>query len=198
MAAAKRTRRKKARRNRARKRRQQRTIQLMIIALGVLLVGASAFWLLRDPSASAALEYHPEDVVYDRPLRAVHEMEGAKLNEIPFLPADGPQPKIAVSEDFYNFGTVGPNDVVTYEFAIFNIGDAPLTISRAYTTCSCTTADFTATIIPPGKVSIMTLTFDAGYHDVAGQTVRRGVIIENNDPTQPEFEIWVQASVARE
>jgi hypothetical protein len=41
----------------------------------------------------------------------------------------------------------------------------------------------------------MTLTFDAGFHDVSGQTVRRGVIIENNDPNSPTAEIWTQARV---
>jgi hypothetical protein len=44
-------------------------------------------------------------------------------------------------------------------------------------------------------VASVTLTFDAGYHDTAGQTVRRGLIIENNDPRQSQAEIWVQAAV---
>ncbi len=43
----------------------------------------------------------------------------------------------------------------------------------------------------------MTLTFDAGFHDVSGQTVRRGVIIENNDPNHPVLEIWVEVSVSQ-
>jgi hypothetical protein len=76
-----------------------------------------------------------------------------------------------------------------------NLGDAPLTISRAYTTCGCTTAEFTSTVIPPGKVVIMTLYLDAGFHDVTGQTVRRGVIIENNDPNNSQVEIWTTATV---
>lgn len=52
-----------------------------------------------------------------------------------------------------------------------------------------------AAVIPPGKVSIVTLTLDAGFHDVAGRTVRRGVIIESNDPNRPETELWTQAAV---
>jgi hypothetical protein len=50
-------------------------------------------------------------------------------------------------------------------------------------------------VIPPGKVVLVTLRFDAGFHDTAGQTVRRGIIIENNDPDRSSAEIWVQASV---
>jgi hypothetical protein len=114
---------------------------------------------------------------------------------IPFLPQSDPQPKIVINEAFYNFGSLGLTDVVTRDFVIANVGEAPLTISRAYTTCGCTTADFTATVIQPGQVSIMTLVFDAGFHDVGGQTVRRGVIIENNDPKNSNAEIWIQASI---
>ncbi len=114
---------------------------------------------------------------------------------IPLLPKDDPQPQIVVNEQFFDFGNIGATDVVRRVFVIANTGDAPLTISRAYTTCGCTTADFTSAVIPPGKVSIMTIVLDAGFHDVRGQTVRRGVIIENNDPKHSSTEIWIQASV---
>lgn len=180
---------------RAQKRKRQKTIQLGVIVLGLVMVIASSIWLLKGQRASAALDYNLEDIAYDRPLHAVHEMEGAKLDAIPFLPKADPQPKIEVSERFYDFGSIGPQEVVVKEFVIANLGEAPLTLSRAYTTCGCTTADFTGTVIPPGKVAIMTLTLDAGFHDVRGQTVRRGVIIENNDPRNPQMEIWTQASV---
>jgi hypothetical protein len=185
-------------RERVRKQRQnRRTFQLGLIGAGILLLVASMVWLFKENQTTLmGANYDPEDVVYDRPLYAIHEMDGPKLGEIPFLPKAGPQPAIAVSEDFYDLGVIGPTDIVTYEFAIFNQGEAPLTISRAYTTCGCTTADFTATVIPPGKVSVMTLTLDAGFHDITGQTVRRGVIIENNDADLPQLEIWVQATVS--
>lgn len=184
-------------RERARRHRsKQRILQFGIVLTGVLLLVAGLVSLLgAKRPALAGTGYDPVDVVYDRPMRAIHEMGGARLGEIPFLPKAGPQPAIAVSEDFHDFGRIGPTDIVRYGFAIFNRGETPLTISRAYTTCGCTTADFTATVIPPGKVSVMTLTLDAGFHDVTGQTVRRGVIIENNDANLPQLEIWVQATV---
>ena len=184
-------------RERARKRRKQRRVlpAILVVAVGVGLIGGAWYLLTGRSSAQTGLEYSSEDVVYDQPLTAVHEMEPPNLASIPFLPKDEPQPKISVSEDFYNFGSVGPTDVVTYDFVIANMGEAPLTINRAYTTCGCTTADFTATVIPPGKVSVVTMRLDAGFHDVRGQTVRRGIIIENNDPKNPQVEIWAQAAV---
>jgi hypothetical protein len=187
---------KKEIRERARKQRQRRRLlPLVIVVVGAALIGGSLYWMVGKSPAKAAVDYKPEDVVYGQSLHAVHEMEPFDPSSIHFLPEDEPQPKIAASEDFFNFGSVGAKDVVQHEFAILNQGEAPLTISRAYTTCGCTTADFTARVIPPGKVAIMTLTFDAGFHDVGGQTVRRGVIIENNDPSNSQFEVWTEAFV---
>jgi hypothetical protein len=140
-----------------------------------------------------ALTYSPGDVVNDRPFVAVHEMGDGP--PIPFLPKNQSQPAILVPETSHNFGSIGPTDVVERKFIIRNTGDAPLTISRAYTTCGCTQAEFSSNVIPPGKVVEATLIFDAGFHDTAGQTVRRGLIIENNDPRHSQAEIWTQASV---
>jgi hypothetical protein len=179
---------------RNRQKRQQRR-QLAIIGIGALLLVAAIYLSIEKNPTSIDIEYKSEDIVYDNPLHAIHEMEGPTLSSISFLPKDGPQPKLAVTESTYNFRSIGADDVVQHDFVIANIGDAPLTISRAYTTCGCTTADFTSTVIPPGKVAIMTLILDAGFHDVRGQTVRRGVIIENNDPANPQLEIWATATV---
>lgn len=182
-------------RDRRRRQAQRKRITAGVVILGgILLTGAAGWWVWggRAP-AGTPIDYGPEDIVYDQPLHAVHEMgSGAP---IPFLPNDGPQPQVAINENFYDFGIVGSAEVVTREFVIANQGEAPLTISRAFTTCGCTTADITSGVIPPGKVAVVTLVFDAGFHDVRGQTVRRGLIIENNDPDHPTVEIWTQASI---
>jgi hypothetical protein len=173
---------------------RKRIFQIATLVMGLLLIVAAGYLIISKISTSRP-KYEPGDVVYDKPLKAIHEMAGASLSSIKFLPKDGPQPKVAVSETFYDFESIGSNEVVHHEFVISNIGEAPLTISRAYTTCGCTTANFTSTEIPPGKSILMTLTLDAGFHNVRGQTVQRGVIIENNDPHNSQLEIWAQASV---
>jgi len=174
--------------------RRKNTIAITILVIALLIVAGSLYIYFTDTqTATAALEYVPEDIVYDQPIHAIHEM--GESPPIPFLPRDQAQPAIVVSEKSYDFGSIGPADVVERTFVIFNTGNAPLTISRAYTTCGCTTADISAATIPPGKVATVTITFDAGFHDTAGQTVRRGLIIENNDSRQSQAEIWVQAAV---
>ena len=177
-----------------RKERQRKAMvwAVMVIGLTLMAWGVYAYTANRQVD-QAAMDYTAADIVYDRPISAIHEMgEGPP---IPFLSSSQPQPAILVPEKTYNFGSIGPQDVVERTFIIRNNGEAPLTISRAYTTCGCTTAEISASVIPPGKVAEVTLVFDAGYHDAAGQTVRRGLIIENNDPRQSQAEYWVQASV---
>ncbi len=167
----------------------------LFAAIVVLLGGA--FWYMSgsETGVQAPIVYTADEIAHARPFRAVHEMTGSR--PIRFLPKDQPQPRIEVPSTYFDFGVVGASAVVTREFLVRNEGEAPLTITRAYTTCGCTVADFTARVIPPGKAALITLIFDAGFHDVRGQVVKRGIIIENNDRTSSNAEIWVRAAVAR-
>lgn len=164
---------------------------------GIVVLLGGTFWYMSggEPEAQTPIVYTADEIAHTMPFRAIHEMGGSV--PIPFLPADKPQPKIVVPSTYADFGVVGPRAIVEREFLVRNDGDAPLTISRAYTTCGCTVADFTARIVPPGKATLIRLIFDAGFHDVRGQVVKRGIIIENNDPSSSRAEIWVRAAVAR-
>lgn len=181
----------------ARRQQHRQKRNLVSIALGVagllLLAAGGYLYLQQQQEAEAATEYTEADVAREQPFVAEHEMGDGP--PIPFLASSQPQPNIVVPERSYNFGRIGPQDVVERTFIVRNDGAATLTISRAYTTCGCTTAEFSASVIPPGKVATVKVIFDAGYHDTAGQTVRRGIIIENNDPDHSQAEIWVQAAV---
>ena len=110
-------------------------------------------------------------------------------------PASGGSPSASLPETFFDFGSIPASGAVQHDFLLRNQGDAPLLIRQAYTTCGCTIADFSASVIPPGKASRVTVSFDPGFHPMGGLTVRRGLIIESNDPLHPQVEIWIQASV---
>jgi len=179
---------------RRRTRNKAITVISIVLALAVLVGGIMRLLELSRPGKVTA-DFNSEDIVRDQPFLAVHEMVTFDPNSIPFLPEDGPQPKIAFSENEYNFGNIGLRDVVSKAFIIANRGDAPLTISKAYTTCGCTTVEISASVIPPGKAVTANLIFDAGYHETGGQTVRRGLILETNDPKFPRSEIWTRATV---
>ncbi len=169
------------------KKRSLRKLAGILVVIGISVAGYFGFSEEADPS------YLPEDVVRENPIRAIHEMSGGP--RIPFLPEDKDQPQINIPRDSYNAGRVGPKAIVTKTFVIRNDGDAPLTISRAFTTCGCTTARITARVIPPGKVALAHVRFDVGFHDTRGQTVQRGLIIESNDRENSRTEMWIHASV---
>ena len=142
--------------------------------------------------AGSKIQYTPADVVYGEKLRAVQgNAQRAGFSSTP----SATHSQIRLSEAYYDFGEVDPQQVLTRTFVIANAGQSPLVIRHAYTTCGCTLADFTATTIPPGKVALMTLQFDPAYHNMRGTTVRRGVVIESNDPDHPTQEIWIQAAI---
>lgn len=171
---------------------------ILLVAGGILVIMSSLIWVFwgsRSGAPWGEQNIGASEIVYDRPLQVQHEMKPADPASVPFLPEGGPQPSIFLPKTYEDLGKVGTKEVVTRDFLIVNRGEAPLTISRAYTTCGCTTAEISANVIPPGKAAKVTLRFDAGFHDVSGQTVRRGLIIESNDPDGWQSEIWMQASV---
>lgn len=167
----------------------------ILVGSGLILLAVTGLWYWGGLGGTVArAAYDPADVVYDRPIHGVHEM-GPPAQQPPFIDKGQPQPRIEILESFHDLGVVAPEEEPEVTFVVRNAGQAPLTISRVYTTCGCTTADLTGSVIPPGKVALLTLYFDADFHDVTGETVRRGVILENNDRTQPKAEVWIQARV---
>lgn len=170
---------------------------LFWVTLGVFLFALFLYGVLAFGNSSSIVRYSPSDVVYGNEFRAVHDMNSAVNAKLPSISYETVSaiPKIQMSEYFYDFGSVNSHEILSRTFVIANIGNVKLVIEKAYTTCGCTVADFTAKEIPPGKVALMTIHFDTGFHDMRGTTVRRGVVLETNNPEQPVQEIWIQASV---
>jgi hypothetical protein len=169
----------------------------LLVLDGILITALFSYSFQQWRAYSSTIKYKPNDIVYGEKIQAVHEMD--TVGEIkytnPFTSDTSLKPEIRISENFYDFGEVNANQVLTRTFIISNYGKSTLIIYHAYTTCGCTIADFSAAEIPPGKVILVIIQFDTGMHDLRGMTVRRGVMIETNDPADPIQEIWVQASV---
>ena len=136
------------------------------------------------------------DLVTDHPQLVVHGIPNRSgvITGSRFESTSG-RPEASLNADFYDFGSIASTAVVEHKFYIANQGSAPLSIRNAYTTCGCTTAKLSASVIPPGKAAQVTVIFDAGFHRASGSTVRRGLVLETNDPDYPQMEIWVQARV---
>jgi hypothetical protein len=94
----------------------------------------------------------------------------------------------------HDFGRVYARWDVTHVFAVQNSGDADLVISNLVTSCGCTVAELSSSVIPPGQRADLAVTFDADFHETQGQ-VTRLVWFATNDPTQPWAEVRVTADV---
>ncbi len=108
------------------------------------------------------------------------------------LQGDGTAPLASLSDNNSNLGIITGDEPVSADFVLLNRGNAPLMVTGAKTTCGCIQAEISATLIPPGEASYVKIIFYPGMNEGA-ELVRRGLILETNDPIHPQLEFWVQA-----
>lgn len=162
---------------------------VLLALLAIMLAGCAS-----DHSRETPV-YDPETVVYDQPLHGEYETDTSRTS-IAYVPGGGPRPAMHVPDDYVDLGRLGLGEVATHTFVVSNMGSATLTITRLYTTCTFMEADLTASVIPPGRVALLTVTLDLSEHsDSTLGMVRRGVILESNDSQQPETTLWVRADI---
>lgn len=169
---------------------------IFLAALALILFGAGAAlgWSLLG-SPVQRIDSH--QIVFGQPMFIMHSQMhyGMVKTNSPTL-APEKSPKAVLPVKFYDFGNVKQSEITSRAFEIANQGSSPLVISSSFTTCSCTTAELSAAVIPPGKSGLVTIFFD-GQNSMPGTKIRRGVIFETNDPWHPQVEIWIQAFITQ-
>jgi len=132
------------------------------------------------------------------PLRGSHDMALIpEATPVPQpAPVDQPVPRLDMPDRSHDFGRVYARWEVTHIFVLQNTGMADLVISNLVTSCGCTVAELSSSVIPPGHRAELTVTFDADYHPTRGE-VTRLVWFATNDPTQPWVEVRITADVQR-
>jgi hypothetical protein len=108
--------------------------------------------------------------------------------------ANQPRPNVDLPLAIWNWGEIPAVPAVVQTFPIQNTGDEPLLITRVVTSCGCTTASLSSSVIPPGQRADLTVTFDPNFHATVGP-VNRLVWLQTNDPDMPQVEIRVDANV---
>ena len=169
----------------------------LFVILGIISILTIGYQVILKGDNKKEIQYSMADVVYDEKIFAVHQMNGELDSIEKKIVSNDPglNPKLQLSADFFDFGRISSEQTLIHTFIITNIGDSPLIIKYAYTTCPCTMAEISASVIPSGKIALITLQFDADYHKMDGITARRGLIMATNDPEHPIQEIWIQATV---
>jgi len=105
------------------------------------------------------------------------------LNLFAMVPVVWAAPRIMVEQPVYDFGTITNGSEILHDFAIRNVGDADLKITRVVSSCNaCLKAKLEKIKIPPGGESLLRATFDLR---LLSGPISRTISIASNDPDNP-------------
>lgn len=103
------------------------------------------------------------------------------------------KPTMDFKDTLHDFGVVHEGEAVTYEFEFTNNGKSPLLITSASGSCGCTVPDYPHEAIPPGKATILKVTFNS-----AGKSghQEKSVTINTNTVRNVHM-LYIKADIAR-
>ncbi len=114
---------------------------------------------------------------------------------IPAAPALAEGPRIVLESGDFDFGSVYAGRKVEHTFRFKNSGDQPLMIERVRSSCGCTAALLSSTVIGPGDVGEVKSTFDSTRF---GGNVAKTIYLYSNDPLQKVTQLHIRGLVKRE
>jgi hypothetical protein len=131
-----------------------------------------------------------------RPIAGFHDMKRLPNGPVPtgVVQAGVARPNVDLPLAKWNWGTIPRIPTVQQSFPIQNTGNKTLVISSVVTSCGCTTAELSSSVIPPGERADLVVVFDPDYHETSGP-VTRLIWLETNDPETPLVELKADANV---
>lgn len=107
-------------------------------------------------------------------------------------PALNSGPMIHLSERMVELGDLPQHERREHAFRIENRGTAPLAITKIETTCSCTAAIASDSVLAPGETTDLNVTYNT--KDKEGEETQI-VVLYTNDPAEPRIDLVVKANV---
>lgn len=104
-----------------------------------------------------------------------------------FAQGNGPAFKFKEANNTHNFGTVKEGQDAVYSFEFTNVGQQPILIQEATSTCGCTTPDWPKAPVLPGKTGKITVKYQT--KDRVGPIDRTVFIKSNASRTPVELKI---------
>lgn len=104
-------------------------------------------------------------------------------------------PKIAVDQENFSFGQIYQGEKVEHTFHFQNTGDAPLNVEKVRTSCGCTAALLSETVIGPGETGEVSATFDSARF--RGEVIKT-IYLYTDDPLKPVTQLYIRGSVKPE
>jgi hypothetical protein len=191
--------------HRSSRRLSDRTVLMVMVGITVLIFGVLALLGWAANRASTPVEAATAiDTSALLPLAApVNPVVGGHdMNNMPdsskihpyTLAAGEPQPNVDLPLARWDWGTIPAIPSVAQTFPIQNTGNEPLLITSVVTSCGCTTASLSSSVIPPGQRADLKVVFDPNFHETVG-AVTRLIWLQTNDPDQPLIEVRLDANV---
>ncbi len=190
---------------RSSRRPNDRTVILVMAGITVLILGFMAFlnWTSNRASTSVASATTIDAATLlplaapVNPVMGIHDMNNMPDNNNIHprtLDADEPQPNADLPLSRWDWGAIPAIPLVAQTFPIQNTGNQPLLITSVVTSCGCTTASLSSSVIPPGQRADLKVVFDPNFHETSGPVMRL-VWLQTNDPDLPLVEIRLDANV---
>ena len=104
-------------------------------------------------------------------------------------------PKIACDMPIFNFGEQDDTLPVTHEYTIRNDGRADLVIHNVKTSCGCTVATPSSSLLAPGERTTVKVTLN--LHGRRGAQ-SKAISVECNDPAQPNYVLYLNGTAVSE
>lgn len=103
------------------------------------------------------------------------------------------RPKAQFTETHFDFGVLPQGSTTTHTFSVKNAGNQPLKIESVQSTCGCTVATSTNSVIAPGALGEIHVTFNS-----AGKMgdISKQIRVDTNDPKHPTNFLTMGGSVA--
>lgn len=190
---------------RSKSRLDNRVVLALIMGSTVLVLGLVLLlnWTMSRPAAADTPSVAAVDTADLLPLASpVNPIVGGHdMNNMPNLDQAPPRPVTGIAQanvDLpllrWDWGTIPAKPPVVQTFPIQNTGDKSLLINSVVTSCGCTVAALSSSVIPPGQRADLKVTFDPDFHATEGP-VTRLVWLETNDPDMPVVELRLDANV---
>lgn len=178
-----------------------RMFLLVLVGASLLILAALALvsWANSRPLAPSTPGHLDNLLPLAAPVNPIvgfHNMERMPNPNTPPRPVDAgtPQANVDLPLATWEWGTIPAKPPVVQTFPIQNTGDQPLLITNVVTSCGCTTAHLSSSVIPAGQRADLVVTFDPDFHATSGP-VTRLVWLETNDPDLPVVELRMDANV---
>ena len=155
---------------------------LFVFVCSILTAGCEESMARNEPSAPA--------IAAKPKAESVNQMSSPKTSQA--TPSAVKGPKIHVTNEFHDFGQVGPGTYNTCEFSFKNIGTEKLIIEKVQSTCGCSVPELKKKEFAPGESGEVTVRFHAPSNK--GET-KKQLYILSNDPSNPRARIELAATV---